>query len=56
MDKRKPLRFHTLLRILVACSFLENLNRNKFGPRSTKEKGMAKNQAFVKATFTDWLF
>ena len=55
MDKRKPLTFHTLLSILVACSFLVNLNRNKFG-RTAKEKGVAKNQALVKAAFTDWLF
>jgi hypothetical protein len=56
MDKRKPLTFHTFFRILVACSFLENLNTNKFGPSTAKEKGVEKNQALVKVAFTDWLF
>jgi hypothetical protein len=46
------LTFHTFFRILVACSFLVNLNRNKFDPSTTKEKCVAKNQALVKGTFT----
>jgi hypothetical protein len=33
-----------------------NLNRKILGPRTAKENGMAKNQAFVKAALTDWLF
>jgi hypothetical protein len=53
MDKRTPLTFHTFFRILDACSFLVNLNRNRIGPSTTKEKGVVKNQAFVKAAFTD---
>jgi hypothetical protein len=32
------------------------LNKNVFGPGTAKENGMAKNQAFVKAALTDWLF
>ena len=49
MEKRKPLTFHTFFRILEACSFLVNLNRNRLGPITAKEKGVAKNQAFVMA-------
>ena len=56
MDKRKPLTFHTFFRILVACSFLVNLNRNKFDLSTIKEKGVAKNQALVKVAFIYWLF
>ena len=56
IDKRYPLKFHTLFRILETCSCFENLNRKRFGPRTTKEKGMAKNQLLDKAAFTDWLF
>jgi hypothetical protein len=56
MDKRNPLTFHTVFKILETYSFLENLNRNRFGPSTANEKGVAKNQDFVKAALTDWLF
>jgi hypothetical protein len=29
------------------------LNKNRFGPRKAKEKGMAKNQLLDRAAFTD---
>jgi hypothetical protein len=47
MDKRYPLTFHTLLIILDMCSCFENLNRNRFGPRTAKEKGMAKTSFWI---------
>jgi hypothetical protein len=53
MDKRYLLTFHTLLIILDMCSCFENLNRNRFGPRTAKEKGMAKNQLLDRAAFID---
>ena len=53
MERRKPLTLHTLFRILEACSFLVNLNRNRLGPSIAKEKGVAKNQALVKTAFTN---
>jgi hypothetical protein len=56
MDKRNPLTFHTVFKILETYYFLKNLNRNRFGPSTANEKGVAKNQDFVKAALTDWLF
>jgi hypothetical protein len=56
MDRRKPLTFQTVFKILETYSFFENLKRNIFGPSTAKEKGVAKNQDFVKAALTDWLF
>jgi hypothetical protein len=49
---KNPFTFQTLLKILEICSFSVNLNRKTFGPKTAKEKGLAKNQALVKAEFT----
>ena len=53
---REPFTFHVVsLKILAICSCLVNLRRNLFGPITAKEKGTAKSQALMKATFTNWL-
>jgi hypothetical protein len=53
---KKPFTFQVWLRILVMCSFLENLKRKVFGPRTAKENGLAKNYALIRLAFIDWLF
>jgi hypothetical protein len=50
MDKRKALTFHTLLRILVACSFFVNLNKNKLGPRIAKGEWSGKELGFCQGS------
>jgi hypothetical protein len=53
---KEPLTFQvTCFWILVWCSGLDSLNRNLYGPKTAKEKGIANSQSFVRVAKIDWL-